>query len=398
MRILIVVPPLVGHSSPALGIAEELERRGHEVAWAGVSEFHSALIPKSAKFYDCRTGWGEAGIPPRPPKLMGPAALKFFWEIHIVPFAIGSFADVEAAVLDFKPDLLLVDQQALAGVMVAERLGLPWVTSATTMIELSKPFADLPKVQIWRDELLKGLREQIGDPLAEHDPLFSPTLTIAFGTVGLFGAVADVGAPVEFVGPVFRPVPALSELTAENQRILAWAAASERPTVLVALGTTNVGAGDRFIRAAAEGLKSTGYRAVIADPSNALAGVESPDFLIVPFVPQQQVLAHVDAFITHGGHNSLCEALWQGVPTVIAGIRDDQPQNAESAHEQGLGIAVRFSRATPAQIAEATRTVIEDPSYRENVKVFSKALHSAGGVNAAVNAMENIPVKDSVSA
>lgn len=398
MRILIVVPPLVGHSSPPLAIAEELERRGHQVAWAGVSDFHSRYVPNSATFYDCRTGWGESGMPERPAKLMGPGALKFFWEEHVVPFADGSAADVEAAVLDFGPDLMFVDQQALAGSMVAARLGVPWVTSATTMIELINPVSRLPKVHAWRNELFAGLRRRIGDPLARHNPLFSPTLTVAFGIAGLFGTRADVGSPVEFVGPVFRPVVASAEKAAENERILNWAKASVKPTVLIALGTTNIGAGDRFLRAATEGVLKAGYRAIVADPSQALAGVSDPDLLAVPYVPQQQLLAHVDAFINHGGYNSVCESLWYNVPIVLAGIRDDQPLIAEKADEYGVGIAVRFSRATPAKIAEATRTVIEDNSYRENTKPYGDALRGSGGVSAAVDAIERVTANNPVLA
>lgn len=398
MRILIVVPPLVGHSSPPLAIAEELESRGHEVAWAGVSEFHSRYVPRSATFYGCRTGWGEAGMPERPPKLMGPGALKFFWEEHVVPFADGSAADVEAAVLDFRPNLMLVDQQALAGSMVAERLGIPWVTSATTMIELINPVSRLPKVHEWRDELFAGLRRRIGDPLASHNPLFSPTLTIAFGIAGLFGARADVGSPVEFVGPVFRPVAASAEMRTETERILDWTRASAKPTVLIALGTTNIGAGDRFIRAAAEGVQNIEYQAIVADPSNALGKIETPELLTMAYVPQQQLLADVDAFINHGGYNSVCESLWHNVPMVLAGIRDDQPLIAEKAHEYGVGIAVRFSRATSSQIAKATRSVIEDPSYRENTKPYGDALRGAGGVGAAVDAIERVSANNPVLA
>lgn len=34
-RFLFVVPPLVGHTNPLVGVADELTRRGHRVAWAG---------------------------------------------------------------------------------------------------------------------------------------------------------------------------------------------------------------------------------------------------------------------------------------------------------------------------------------------------------------------------
>jgi len=38
---------------------------------------------------------------------------------------------VAAAVDQFRPDALVVDQQAVAGALVANARGLPWATSAT---------------------------------------------------------------------------------------------------------------------------------------------------------------------------------------------------------------------------------------------------------------------------
>ncbi|MBQ1442363.1 MAG: glycosyltransferase family 1 protein [Renibacterium sp.] len=396
MRILIVVPPLVGHSSPPLAIADELERRGHQVAWSGLWKFHSRFLAPETKFYNYRTGWEADVQPERPVKLMGPGALKFLWEDGFVPLARGMAADVEAAVRDFRPDLMLVDQQALAGSMVAERLGVPWVTSATTMIELINPVGKLPKVLEWRDELFRGLRQDIGDPDSGTDPLYSPFLTIAFGIGGLFDARTELPGPVEFVGPVFRPAAVSPEAAAENRRIIRFA--QESPTVLVALGTTNVGAGDRFIQAAAQGLREAGLRTIIADPSNALAGFHDPEILVVPHVPQQELLQHVVGFINHGGYNSVLEGIWHQVPMVLAGIRDDQPLLAEKSDEYGIGIAVRFSRATAAQIAEATQQVLRDPQYRENARPHAEALRAAGGLRAAVDAIENVLAKERLPA
>lgn len=393
MRILIVVPPLVGHSSPPLAIADELTRRGHQVAWAGLWKFHSRFLAPESTFYNCSTGWADDVPPERPVTLMGPGALKFLWEDGFVPLARGMAADVEAAVRDFQPDVMLVDQQALAGSMVAERLGVPWVTSATTMIELIDPVGKLPKVLAWRDGLFQELRQDIGSPESSSDPLYSPYLTVAFGIGGLFDARTELPGPVEFVGPVFRPVTVSPEAAAENQRIIRFAADSTEPTVLVALGTTNVGAGDRFIQAAAQGLSAAGMRAIIADPSAALAGFDDPNILVVPHVPQQELLQHVAAFINHGGYNSVLEGIWHQVPMVLAGIRDDQPLIAEKSAEYGIGIAVRFSRATATQIAEAAHEVLQNPSYRENTRPYAEALRTAGGLNAAVAAIERVAAR-----
>ena len=44
-RFLIVVPPLAGHVNPTVAVGRELQRRGHEVAWAGHPELVAPLLP-----------------------------------------------------------------------------------------------------------------------------------------------------------------------------------------------------------------------------------------------------------------------------------------------------------------------------------------------------------------
>jgi hypothetical protein len=59
--------------------------------------------------------------------------------VLLVPACPRDGSGVWAAIDEFAPDVLVVDQQALAGAVVAERAGLPWATSATTSAELTDP-------------------------------------------------------------------------------------------------------------------------------------------------------------------------------------------------------------------------------------------------------------------
>src|SRR5690606_21479732 len=86
----------------------------------------------------------EAGD--RRPDVRGAAAFKFLQEEVLLPLAAAMVDGVDAAVDAFEPDVLVVDQQALAGAVVARRRGMPWVTSATTSGELVDPLAALPLV------------------------------------------------------------------------------------------------------------------------------------------------------------------------------------------------------------------------------------------------------------
>ena len=71
---------------------------------------------------------------PRPTR--GPPALEFFWESFIIPLADAMLPGVADAVSAFAPDVVVADQQAVAGAIAARRAGAVWVTSASTPGEL----------------------------------------------------------------------------------------------------------------------------------------------------------------------------------------------------------------------------------------------------------------------
>ena len=97
-------------------------------------------------------------------RVRGLASLKFLWEDFLVPLARSMMAGVEAAAASFRPHVMVVDQQALAGALVAQRHGLPWATFVTTSAGVTDPLAGLPKVRAWVDEQLERLQAEAGLP------------------------------------------------------------------------------------------------------------------------------------------------------------------------------------------------------------------------------------------
>src|SRR6478609_3624302 len=131
-RFLVVVPPLTGHVNPTLAVGAALRDRGHEVAWAGPPGLLPSLLAPGAMFLptnDLDIADPIEAVRERSRGLRGPAALKFLWSDVLLPLARGMVDGTDRAVEQFSPDVLLVDQQALAGAVVARRRGLPWLTS-----------------------------------------------------------------------------------------------------------------------------------------------------------------------------------------------------------------------------------------------------------------------------
>src|ERR1700722_177662 len=181
-RFLLVVPPLTGHVNPAAGLASALAQRGHEVAWAGAESFIRPLAGRDA------TVFGTGMRLYRPQRTRGLAALRSLWTEFVVPLARFTLPAVQKAALDFRPDVIVVDQHAVAGAIVARRLGLPWASLAATAMELNDPYRGFPAVESWIRGHCAALAAEAGLSFDDSfDPRFSPFLVIASTTAALTG-------------------------------------------------------------------------------------------------------------------------------------------------------------------------------------------------------------------
>ncbi|HEY6423216.1 MAG TPA: glycosyltransferase, partial [Pseudonocardiaceae bacterium] len=359
-RFLFVVPPLVGHTLPTVALGRELTSRGHQIAWAADSDTVGPLLPLGATLIPVETdfaGQTLTQVSRRSVGLRGAAAFRFLWQDFLIPLAASMVPGVAAAVDEFAPDVLVVDQQALAGALVARQRGLPWATSATTSAELIDQFATTPRLGGWARQRLADFQQA----LAVSDPVdlrFSDHLVLAFTTPALVGPVCDLPGHYIFVGPAMGPRTRGGEFPWNWLR-------PDRQHVLVSLGTVNQEVGQRFFTTAVQAVAPLEDRlqVVLVAPPDLVDS--PPDHVLVrEFVPQLDLLPHLHAVVSHAGHNTVCEALAHGVPLVVAPIRDDQPVIAGQVVEAGAGIRVHFGRVGATELCDAITTVLDDPSYR----------------------------------
>jgi len=384
MRILLVVPPLTGHVTPLRAVAVSLIANGHQVAWCGPQPALSALTglslipkPNSVPVPLFPAGSSEPfDVEHRPSELRGFAALRFLWQSYLIPLADSMAPGVWAAVERFGPDIILTDQQALAGALAAKALGVPWATSATTPSELADPLRGLPKIADWVLQLQHDLCGRHG--VAPSDLRFSPDLVLAFTTRELSGPPAD-GLPVRYVGTT---TPAASIVDFDGGLL------DGRPLVIVTLGTSNARTGIRFLAECSDALAAMPeVQGLVVDPTGLLPG---GPVLTVPRIPQVDLLRRASVLVCHAGHNTVCESLAAGVPLVVAPIRDDQSAVAQSVVAAGAGVRLRFDRSLAEHVRQAVETVLHTPEYTDAAARLGQSLASAGGAAAAVRHLESL--------
>jgi UDP:flavonoid glycosyltransferase YjiC (YdhE family) len=408
-RFLFAVPPLSGHVNPTVAVGSALSESGHEVAWVGPPVVVAPLLPADAVLLPAGEELGRdtvATVRDRATGMRGPAAFKFLWEEFLLPLARLTAPGIDRAVDDFAPDVLVADQQAIAGAIVARRRGITWATSATTPAELSGPFEALPKVGEWVRQLLVDIQLEMGvspEQARRGDLRFSDQLILAFTTKLLMGAASGaVPTPTVFVGPALGGRPRNSNFPWEWLR-------GDAASMLVSLGTVNVGAGDRFFTEILEALDGLtvpvssaaggagrgdggGVRpvqAIVVAPPDRFSAVPA-NVLVRESVPQLELLSHLDAVVCHGGNNTVCESLTHGLPLVLAPIRDDQPIVAEQVVEAGAGLRVRFGRVKAAELRAVLTAVLSEPRYREGAGRVQESFRAAGGPATAARKLEEL--------
>ncbi|XP_007951418.1 UDP-glucuronosyltransferase 3A2-like [Orycteropus afer afer] len=87
---------------------------------------------------------------------------------------------------------------------------------------------------------------------------------------------------------------------------------------------------------------------------------------IADWLPQSDLLAHpsIRLFVTHGGQNSIMEAIQHGVPMVGIPLFGDQPENLLRVEAKNLGITIQLKQLKAETFVLKMKQVIEDKRYK----------------------------------
>ena len=151
-----------------------------------------------------------------------------------------------------------------------------------------------------------------------------------------------------FLGSTVRDEPV-------DPEVEAWLS-NDEPFVYVSFGSF-LSVRDDVLQRVVDALEKLGVRAAIATGNSV---VRAPDnWLVRPFLPQVRLLSAAAAAVTHGGNNSVTEAMHHRVPLLVLPFSTDQFAGAADIERAGFGIALAPNEATVDELADALRRVLE---------------------------------------
>ncbi|MCW3067081.1 MAG: glycosyltransferase, family [Solirubrobacterales bacterium] len=166
-------------------------------------------------------------------------------------------------------------------------------------------------------------------------------------------------------------------------------AAGEDPLVYLSLGS--LGSADvELMRRLVATLARAPYRVIVSKGPQAAEIELAPNMVGDEFLPQTSILPLVDVVITHGGNNTVTEALWFGKPMVVLPLFWDQYDNAQRMRETGLGVRLDTYGHEPAELTAAIERQLGDRALAGRLAAISRRLQSAPGTLRAADLIERV--------
>lgn len=393
--------PARGHLYPLMPILLELRERGHRVkVWTLASELEALR----------RLGLEAEPIDPQiealpvndwEAKSQSQAAHNTFGRfLARAPYEI---ADLQAAIAEQRPDLLITDINSWGAPAAAEASGIPWASFSPYFTWYPAPevpvfgpgmkpmpgplgrlrnraLSRLVTLDLNRRFLseLNDLRSEIGAPeLASLVELWARPPKLLYMTVPeLEYPRAEWPSAFRFVGPLSWEPPSTPP---------GWIEAIDRPLILVT-ASTEYQRDDALISTALEALADEDVFVVATTAGN------DPDLFSAPanarierFAPHGPLLERAEAVVCHGGMGITQKALAAGVPVCTIGWGRDQLESGRRVEVAGAGALLPRKKLSAERLREGLSTA---RGRRAGAGRIAAAIAAAPGAAGAADELE----------
>jgi MGT family glycosyltransferase len=167
--------------------------------------------------------------------------------------------------------------------------------------------------------------------------------------------------------------------------------ASDDPLVYLSLGS--LASGDvELMRGLIASLADSPLRMIVSKGPQHEELELADNMTGAEFLPQTSILPQVDLVITHGGNNTVTEALHFGKPMIVMPVFWDQHDNAQRVHETGHGIRLPTYALERDELTGAVDRLLTDGELRQRVRTAGDRLRERPGTEAAADLIERVAV------
>ena len=362
MRILFINLPYYGHIVPTIGLVQELIRKGCEVTYLLPSDWEKRISESGAHFIGYQN------------------------HRQLSEQIKNAYAAADAIARNF--DLILYEQFFFLGKHLADKYGKPAVRIFTAPATNEKLMAEYLSARgpmsIFRHkwiaraftkDIVKNIPMKTDNWLDEiiHNP---PGLNLVY-TLREYQPYEETFSEEQyrFLGP------SIYERALRKFDFVK----GEKPVVYISMGTIMKGS-VAFFRNCIEAFRNEQVDVILSvgkgiDPGR-LKNIPS-NVRIYSSVPQTEVLEMADVFVTHGGMNSVSEALVSETPMVIIPLASDQPVNAASMEKLGVAKRLEYAQVNPDRIRQSVFSVMSDKAIKTALADVRRKIALAPGNRGA---------------
>jgi MGT family glycosyltransferase len=367
MKILFFHLPNLGMYHAIEPILVELVRRGHQVIHYNEAGFRQYIENTQIRFIPYRSYRGYFPTVFRNTINLDELGLLLLETAeHILDF-------VEKEVLSESPDLILHSKFMAAPKAVARKHGIPAVCLTNGTVLYPRTLREGKRERATPDmssvsSLLRFRRRARNFYVAylkdtvDPDDIFvnDEALNLVLALEAFQPRRESLPAHCRFVGPTVQ----IDQYSKSYELIYA------------SLGSVFAD-NPKFFDTCIQAFRAIGRRAVISlsDRFSPMDFDNVPDHIeLCRFVRQKQLLQRAAVFVTHGGDNSVAEAIYCETPMIVVPQILEQSLRARQIERLMLGISIDPADLTVAALRSAVECMLENHVFRRNVQALKDSL------------------------
>lgn len=378
--------PFHAHINPTLPVVQELIARGDQVVYYLTEKYREAIEATGATFHSYQSILEQpAG---KVQEESNPLALPML----MVDECFSVMSQILESVRSEAPDCLIYNPMSVSGRFIAQLLGIPAVISRAFFAPHEK---NLRAYQFGKkdpaiEERLRTSMEQLCSryPIEPFDVismfLHKEALNIVYVPRSFQPYGEAFGPEYVFVGPSIGLHCATADFPFEQLD-------TTQPLIYITLGTV-ANNNPEFFNMCFTAFAEQPWQVVITTgrPLEQLnLGTPPKNVLVRSYVPQFELLQHAALCIHHGGMATIMDCLFLGIPMIAIPQAANQQPNARRIAEAGLGILLEKGSVNAEILRETVARVLHDPSFQVRAGQMQKDARSAGGFQAAADALQH---------